>query len=195
MRSDQLRDLLALGLSDEQFKSVVEIVSRRSPGAIRQARYEQKKRTSVRTDVRNDVTSDVRMGTIGEDLSFSLTSSSEPLSETKRVVVARDKPKVVDPAFEKFKEVYPARKGSYGWTKARKVFDRWVARGVDPQAIITGADRYAELMQETDRLETEYVKMPTTWLNQEGWKDAEEDIQEFKLNGHANGRGDGGQLH
>lgn len=91
------------------------------------------------------------------NLDKSLSRSSRPTSADSR--------------FAEFKAAYPKRNGQYAWPKAEKKFNQLVSKGVDAQLIIDGARRYAILQGTLGKIGTEYIQMPTTWLNGEMWRD------------------------
>src|SRR5262249_41305543 len=81
--------------------------------------------------------------------------------------------------FFEFKKAYPKRKGSMGWHEARKRLKRACAE--TPFETILGAAReYAAEMRAGGKLETEYVKMPATWLNQRCYADYGESPCRFR---------------
>ncbi len=67
--------------------------------------------------------------------------------------------------FEKLKKVFPRRKGNYGWKAAERKFLSLVKTGVDPNAIIAAAKRFAA--DAGPKAGTEFIPMPATWLNSE----------------------------
>jgi len=73
--------------------------------------------------------------------------------------------------FDEFWSVYPKR---FGWSNpkapAKKKFEKWVERGVDPDEIVAGAKAYAAQIVKS-RTDARYVAMGVTWLNQERWRD------------------------
>lgn len=78
--------------------------------------------------------------------------------------------------FEDFWEVYPkGRKQSKG--KAREAFEKAI-RKIDAKSIIRAAEEYAE----SEVAKGLYVKMPSTWLNQECWNDDREAWRERRAN-------------
>lgn len=74
-------------------------------------------------------------------------------------------------AFERFRKVYPRRDGSQDWPKARESFDRAVRAGVDPEAIVGGAERYATDCRRRGDEGTRFVKQARTWLNGRLWEE------------------------
>lgn len=72
-------------------------------------------------------------------------------------------------AFERFWKTYPRRVSKAG---ARTKFDAAVKRGVDPEVIIVGAERYAaERAADTRPGAERFTKHPTTWLTNGCWED------------------------
>jgi hypothetical protein len=67
--------------------------------------------------------------------------------------------------FENLKKVYPRRNGNYGWKAAERKFNSLVKTGVDPKIIIAAATRLCETLK--SRIGTEFIPMPTSWLNSE----------------------------
>lgn len=74
------------------------------------------------------------------------------------------------PRFAEFWLAYPERDGGNPRKPASKAFSAACKRA-DPQAIIDGVRRYAEAMAARGRLNTEYVQMARTWLNQDRWNE------------------------
>lgn len=73
-------------------------------------------------------------------------------------------------SFAEFKEIYPKRRGGYDWADAQKRFERWI-KTIPVEVILRGARNYAEFCSQAGRIGTEYVKMPSTWLNRRGWEE------------------------
>lgn len=67
--------------------------------------------------------------------------------------------------FLEFWEVYPRKINK---AKTQKIFHQLLKKGIDHEAIITGARNYNE---ETGGTEERYIAHATTWLNGERWKD------------------------
>jgi biotin operon repressor len=72
-------------------------------------------------------------------------------------------------AFETFWRIYPHR-GAFSDPKkpAREKFDAAVKRGVDPAAIIAGAEKYRAHIEQHGT-EARFVAQAKTWLNEERW--------------------------
>ena len=79
-----------------------------------------------------------------------------------------DRAKAVDPVFERFWQVYPKREGSNPKEPAARKFKTFVAGGVDPEAIIGGAEAYARSVVGT---EPRFIAQAVTWLGQMRWRD------------------------
>ncbi|MFG1257325.1 hypothetical protein V5F79_08350 [Xanthobacter flavus] len=74
-------------------------------------------------------------------------------------------------AWERFRRAYPRRDGSQDWPKAREIFDRAVKAGVDPKAIIGGAERYAADCRRRGDEGGKFVKQARSWLNGRLWEE------------------------
>lgn len=72
--------------------------------------------------------------------------------------------------FEALKRVYPRRDGNYGWKKAEQKFNALVKTGVDPKIIISEAQKLCDVLKA--KIGTQYVPMPTSWLNSEDFSKA-----------------------
>lgn len=70
--------------------------------------------------------------------------------------------------FERFWKAYPRRDGANPKQPAAQKFDRIVAGGVDPEAIIAAAKRLSVAMASKD---AKFVPQAVTWLNQARWQD------------------------
>ncbi len=74
-------------------------------------------------------------------------------------------------AFEKFWLAYPPRRPHSNPRKpAQAKFDAALKRGVEPAAIIRGAENYAAYV-ERERSDPKFVAQAQTWLAQERWKE------------------------
>ena len=94
MRAEQLRKLMAVGLSPEHLKAVLEIFTERSKEADRQARWRAKQRDNNVTVTRDNNVTSLPYNPSGLSELSQTSFSQEPLSESKKVVVARDQPEV-----------------------------------------------------------------------------------------------------
>jgi hypothetical protein len=77
-----------------------------------------------------------------------------------------------DPDFAAFWDAYPRRVAKGQARKAWKT--AVVKRGVDPKAIILGAERYRDDRERLSR-PIEYTAHPATWLNGERWLEQQDD--------------------
>lgn len=91
-----------------------------------------------------------------------------PEKKDSRALAIATRPRL-DDDFERFKKVYPKRDGANPWEPARKKFVAAVKSGVDPEAIIAGAQAYANA--EPEKIRTPYIAQAKTWLNERRWKD------------------------
>lgn len=73
-----------------------------------------------------------------------------------------------DVEFDLFWSIYPKREGANPKEPARRKFATWVAAGVDPEAINTGARSYAASVAGGD---ARFIAQAVTWLNQRRWQD------------------------
>ncbi len=69
--------------------------------------------------------------------------------------------------FDQFWKAYPRRKSKDG---AKRKFQSLLKRGTDPKMIVVGARRYARLCASLGT-ELQFMKHPTTWLNNGCWED------------------------
>lgn len=74
---------------------------------------------------------------------------------------------VDDPGFARFWSAYPRKIGK---GEARKAWIKVVKSGVDPTAIVAGAERYRDDPARR-RAEPKFTKHPGPWLNAERWTD------------------------
>jgi hypothetical protein len=73
--------------------------------------------------------------------------------------------------FDHFWTAYPKRGGANPRKPAFDKFAVHFTRGVDPEAIIAGAEAYAHQCEALGKIGTEKVAQAVTWLNQERWAD------------------------
>src|SRR5574338_921642 len=87
----------------------------------------------------------------------------------------------LDESFEQFWKVKPRRKGSNPKQMALKSFSRAIVQGATAEQIISAAREWAQLERENGKLDTEYVAMASTWLNQKRYADyAPRSANDFK---------------
>jgi hypothetical protein len=73
--------------------------------------------------------------------------------------------------FSEFWDAYPKREGANPKDPAYKSFQAALASGDDPEAIISGAHRYADELRRIKKFGTSYVAAAMTWLNEQRWND------------------------
>lgn len=86
----------------------------------------------------------------------------------------RGKPQAseIDREFEAFREAYPKRSGGYAWPEARARFGKLRGGGVSLEALVEGVSRYRAFLDAVNKLGTEYVLQPPTFLGQKrAWED------------------------
>lgn len=113
-----------------------------------------------------------------EPVPHQFPTGGEIAPQMEDVIVEEEEEKKEPPqppqggSFDEFWNVYPHR-GKLPDPKkpAREKFERKVRDGTDPQEIIAGAKRYAELVS-AEGIEERLVCQAVTWLNQERWNDA-----------------------
>ena len=131
-------------------------------GAERQRRYRVKKQRDV-SQMSRDVTH-------GNALSRDVTTEAEAEAEAKAKKNYLG-PQVAQ-ARKQFQSVYPGRKGSQRWPKARKQFDVLVRKGVDPGVLVGKAQSYATFCVLDGKIGTEYVMQAATFLGEGGgWEE------------------------
>lgn len=75
-------------------------------------------------------------------------------------------------AFDRFWRAYPARRPNPK-TEARKIFERLVKKGVDPEDLVRGALGYAVEVRRL-KIDEPFVCQAKTFLRQERWTDYQE---------------------
>jgi len=83
-------------------------------------------------------------------------------------------------SFAEFRAAYPKRRGSQPWHPAEKKYLTAIKNGADESHIISSARRYAEELQAQGKIDTEFVCMAVTWLNQKRWIDYAPSVDEEK---------------
>lgn len=107
---------------------------------------------------------------------------SKPLEEGKEFMNARATP--APSRWPEFKNAFPKRAGDYDWKKAEAKFSKHAAKGVPEETMIDGARRYAAFCDAEGKTGTQYVRQPTTWLNNEGWKNDYTPSRKTGINTH-----------
>lgn len=138
--------------------------------APRQAAYRERKRSQ-------DGHGDDRQENGDGEVTAALRHCDAPDTETEletekkediRAVAKATRPKT-DESFEGFWKAYPRRAGANPKSPAWKVFRTFVASGVEPQSIIDGARRCAEI--ERGKVNTEFIPQAVKWLRDRRWED------------------------
>jgi hypothetical protein len=118
----------------------------RSGNALRQQRFRDKhKQISVTS--RNAVTL--------PDL--DKTKTREDSEKNKPTAATRPSRNAPDPEFVRFKVTFPARAGSQPWNRALKAINARLSEGHSWAEIIAGAQRYADFIVATGKLNTEFT--------------------------------------
>lgn len=99
------------------------------------------------------------------------TEQNTESEQTKSESTERARRASVSGAFKRFEEKYPKRDGANPREPARKKFEAACKGGVDPEAIVGGAERYALECQRKNIVGTEKVAQAITFLSQQRWKD------------------------
>lgn len=95
----------------------------------------------------------------------------EPEPKPRRKKESPPTPPGVVQHFEKFWASYPRREGRNPKDPAERKFVALVKSGVDPVAIVAGAERYAEEQTRLGHWGSGFVTQAITWLHQGSWKD------------------------
>jgi hypothetical protein len=80
--------------------------------------------------------------------------------------------------FDRFWLAYPKRQGPNPRANAEKKFIKAIQKGADPTHIVSSARKYADESREQGLLNTPYICMAQTWLNQQRWLDYAPDSAE-----------------
>jgi hypothetical protein len=110
---------------------------------------------------------------IGEERKDNTLSPAKPPERERKKLNGKTPPhrRENDEAWERVRAVYPKRKGDYEWKTARDRFDREIASGTDPEAIIAGAAAYAEQQRELGHIGTPYVKQASRFMSARTWEE------------------------
>ena len=73
--------------------------------------------------------------------------------------------------FSDFWASYPSRKGTKAKAMAEKRFNMAVKKGADPAYIVSSAKKYRDEAKEEGNIDTPFVCLASTWLNQQRWLD------------------------
>lgn len=121
----------------------------------------ESKRTRQRTP--SGVTTDSLTGLLTDLRSTEVQSS--PVNASDATDADRDSTRTNLTRFDEFWTAFPKRVAKQA---ARRKWETLIRRGVDPDAIIHGAKRYAE---EVRGSEPQFIKQPDGWLNAGRWED------------------------
>jgi hypothetical protein len=116
----------------------------------------------------------------------SLLCESGP-EKAKAAPIAKPTKRDISEPFERFRAAYPKRDGGDPREPARKKFEAMVKSGVDPEAIIAGAQAFANA--ERKNVGTRFIPHSATWLNKRTWEDyaavpaetAETDVESWRV--------------
>ena len=73
--------------------------------------------------------------------------------------------------FADFWSAYPRRKGSKAIAEAEKRFNLAIKKGADPKHIVSSARRFYDEAKEQGNIDTPFIPLASTWLNQRRWLD------------------------
>jgi hypothetical protein len=126
-------------------------------------RNKQRKRTEAATSARRNVQrDDDRNDKRNED---HLTLPNPTLPKVSKPA-AKEQPRASED-FENFKRDYPKRAGNYGWKAAERKYLALLKTGVEPKMIASALSRFTADMRKLNRIGTEFIPMPASWLNSE----------------------------
>ncbi|MCA0358716.1 MAG: hypothetical protein LCH78_18030 [Proteobacteria bacterium] len=151
-------------LASEMFEAEVnDMLPKRTAGAVRQARYQERKRQKASENDANDV-SDVSDYPLNKEVSPTPPSRNYTPKGVNITTHARKADREPE-GFEAFWSVYPRRVGK---DAARKAFAK-ASRRTSLADLIAAVRRDAE-SQWRDR-PPDMIPHPSTWLNQARWED------------------------
>ena len=176
LSADALRKLAALRLDADQMAGVLEVLAdmqaaeddRKAKQRDRVRRHRERQNCNV-TETSPSRCDDVTPTSPGM-VPFSLPPNPlpiTPLNPPTPQPVRRER-RTFPEFFEKFWQAYPRRDGANPKQPAAQKFDRIVAGGVDPEAIIAAARKLAADMAGKD---AKFVPQAQTWLGQARWQD------------------------
>lgn len=99
-------------------------------------------------------------------------SPNVPLFQTEETLSSSSNTKSSGDRFDEFWSVYPRHEGRKPAAK------KWLqaVKSTDPQTIIDGARKYAARMTAKNQ-PREFIKLPATWLHNDGWDDESEELE------------------
>lgn len=157
---DKLERLAAMGLTTDQIIEVARMFERkRSPGAIRQARY----RESHKGDAGRDVTSDVTRDVTKAPFPAPFPPNPPIPTPTRKEISTRAR------GWPEFWLAYPRKVGKGA---AEKAYSKALA-------LIGGPDPPGALLAALERVkptwtEPQFIPHASTWLNEKRWEDEPE---------------------
>jgi hypothetical protein len=75
----------------------------------------------------------------------------------------------IENAWLDFRDVYPRANNPHSWTPAKKLFVTQIKSGLDPEIMISAAEKYGWAMKVQGNIGTRNVADARTWLYQERW--------------------------
>lgn len=176
--ADLVRTMLAAGAEPEIIAIAVQAVSeasigvkKRSSGAIRQARYRERKSATNRNEtVTNGVTVTKGVPEVPE-VPKEIYSNPPNLLTSPNTPSPQKFRQAEHPRFAEFWTAYPSRGDAANPRKpASEKFTIAVRTGADPQAIISGAKRYSDAMRRERNAGTSLTMQATRFLHQAVWE-------------------------
>lgn len=161
--------MVAAGCTAQQLEAVVlaheadaakRVAEKRAKDADRQRRHRSSRNVTVTQRDCCDAPSlnDVQPNPVNVQVSLNPPPYSPPAL------------KIAADGFDGFWASFPKRQGGNSRKNAEARFRSAVKAGVDPDAIIDGARRYAEHCDATGKTGTEFVKTAEAWLNGRFWE-------------------------
>lgn len=74
-------------------------------------------------------------------------------------------------SFIDFWMAYPKRKGANPRAPAEAKYNLAIKKGASPDHLVSSVKKYADELREQSLIDTPYVCMASTWLNQKRWLD------------------------
>lgn len=170
-----IRDMAAAGASPEAIAIAVDAIE-----AVNAREADRRaKRAKQKADER--ARKDATVARLSRDMDATVASNPPSLNDVQpnpvNVQVSLNPPpysppalKNADDAFGGFWSAFPKRQGGNSRKNAEARFRSAVKAGVDAEAIINGARRYAEHCDATGKTGTEFVKTAEAWLNGRFWE-------------------------
>ena len=102
-----------------------------------------------------------------------IQSRADTEQKEKTLVVPSATTTVENFDFDEFWKAYPPRLGDRGRKAALKAYKSAIKRASKP-TILKGVQAYAAFCASEEKLNTPYVKLAASWLNQDGWTETYE---------------------